>query len=147
MRIIFQLLTFSLLSDIVSSNQRSYKLQDIKHEMEKDEAIFKSFNDVVLWALYLIKAYILRNHSNIGGNDRDIEAKDWWQRGDAQMKVSFKYLLIFNICVKDFSLIDILIDMAISILAIRAQSRWIFHEIVISSETSMDCYEVFRILN
>lgn len=63
------------------------------------------------------------------------------------MKVSFKYLLIFNICVKDFSLIDILIDMAISILAIRAQSRWIFHEIVISSETSMDCYEVFRILN
>lgn len=39
------------------------------------------------------------------------------------MKVSFKYLLIFNICVKDFSLIDILIDMAISILAIRAQSR------------------------
>lgn len=47
-RITFQLLTFSLLSDIVSSNQRSYKLQDIKHEMEKDEAILKSFNDVVL---------------------------------------------------------------------------------------------------
>ena len=47
-RITFPLLTFSLLSDIVSSNQRSYKLQDIKHEMEKDEAILKSFNDVVL---------------------------------------------------------------------------------------------------
>lgn len=112
-----------------------------------------------------VRAYILRNHSNIGGNDRDIEAKVWWQRGDAQMKVSFKYLLIFNICVKDFSLIDILIDMAISILAIRAQSRWIFHEIVLPvkllwiamSPVSMKCFintyhtcfaiKVFRILN
>ena len=68
-RITFQLLTFSLLSDIVSSNQRSYKLQDIKHEMEKDEAIFKSFNDVVLWALYLSKSLYTEE-----------PFKHWWER-------------------------------------------------------------------